>query len=114
MKATELVQRALDLSPSHKDALQLLARIKRVQELRALGNEHYNAGRVSEALPKFTKGLEHVGESESEGMGGLIRANLLLNHALSFYRVRGSHLSLITILDKPKIILVEEIRGSSE
>ncbi|KZS94875.1 DnaJ-domain-containing protein [Sistotremastrum niveocremeum HHB9708] len=88
VKATGEVQRALELSPSHKDALQLLQRIKRVQELRSLGNEAYNTGRLLEAIQKFTEGLGPIGESESEGMGGIIRANLLLNRALSLYRLK--------------------------
>ncbi|PPQ88738.1 hypothetical protein CVT25_008545 [Psilocybe cyanescens] len=81
------VTTALRLDPGHEPAQKLRKRVKDVERLKEEGNVAFKAGRLAEALEKYSECLERIGESEEEGKGGQIRATLLSNRATTLLKL---------------------------
>lgn len=87
MSALQHVSSALRLDPSYVPAQRLRKRIKDVDRLKEEGNIAFKAGRLQDAIDKYSEALERVGEKEDEGKGGHIRAMLLSNRATTLVKL---------------------------
>ncbi|KAF9068374.1 hypothetical protein BDP27DRAFT_1327241 [Rhodocollybia butyracea] len=81
------VQSALRYDPSYLPAQQLRKRVKDIERLKDEGNIAFKAGRLEEAVEKYTEALERIGEEEEEAKGGPIRATLLSNRATTLVKL---------------------------
>ncbi|KAJ3500462.1 hypothetical protein NLJ89_g9785 [Agrocybe chaxingu] len=86
-QALQHVTSALRLDPGHEPAQKLRKRVKDVEKLKEDGNVAFKAGRLQEAVEKYTECLERIGEAEEEGKGGQIRATLLSNRATTLLKL---------------------------
>ncbi|KAL6297874.1 protein prenylyltransferase [Sparassis latifolia] len=86
-QALQHAQSALRLDPGHEPAQRLRKRIREVERLKEEGNVAFKAGRLEEALKKYTETLDRIGSSEEEGKGGQIRAMLLSNRATTLVKL---------------------------
>ncbi|KAI8990397.1 hypothetical protein BD414DRAFT_299017 [Trametes punicea] len=86
-QATQHVQSALRLDPSHEAALKLRRRIKDVERFKEEGNTAFKTGKLQEAVDKYASALERIGTDEREGGGGQIRAMLLSNRATTLVKL---------------------------
>ncbi|KAG7450755.1 TPR-like protein [Guyanagaster necrorhizus] len=91
------VQGALRLDPSYGPAQQLRKRVKDVERLKEEGNVAFKAGRLTEAVEKYSETLERIGASEDEGKGGQIRATLLSNKATTLVKLERYDEALVDI-----------------
>ncbi|KAJ3783348.1 hypothetical protein GGU10DRAFT_361198 [Lentinula aff. detonsa] len=87
-QALQHVQSALRLDPSHLPAQQLRKRVKDIERLKNEGNIAFKAGKLQEAVDKYTETLECIGEAELEAKGGQIRATLLSNRATTLVKLQ--------------------------
>ncbi|GAV99525.1 protein prenylyltransferase [Lentinula edodes] len=87
-QALQHVQSALRLDPSHLPAQQLRKRVKDIERLKDEGNIAFKAGKLQEAVAKYTDTLERIGEEETEAKGGQIRATLLSNRATTLVKLQ--------------------------
>jgi len=58
-----------------------------VERLKEEGNTAFKAGKLNEAVDKYTEALDRVGEAAEEGGGGQIRATLLSNRATTLLKL---------------------------
>jgi tetratricopeptide (TPR) repeat protein len=57
-KARMTLKHALDLDPNDSDEIKIaIRRIRQSKELKVEASEHFNAGRISQAIDTFTKCL---------------------------------------------------------
>ncbi|KAJ3774617.1 hypothetical protein FB446DRAFT_639492 [Lentinula raphanica] len=87
-QALQHVQSALRLDPSHSASQQLRKRVKDIERLKEEGNVAFKAGKLQEAVDKYTETLERIGEEEVEAKGGQIRATLLSNRATTLVKLQ--------------------------
>ena len=66
-KAVQHAQHALRLDPDNKPARQLLKRARGVERIKEEGNTFFKAGRLGEAVERYSEALEVIGEKVSEG-----------------------------------------------
>lgn len=90
--ALQHVQQALAYDPEHTRARKLMRRIKDVERIKEEGNVAFKAGRLGEAVGKYTDALGVVEAREEEAKGGSIRATLLSNRATALLKVCVSRL----------------------
>ncbi|KAF7789780.1 hypothetical protein EIP86_000726 [Pleurotus ostreatoroseus] len=86
-QALQHVQSALRLDPGHEPAMRLRKRVKDVDRLKDEGNSAFKAGKLEEAIARYSESLERIGESDEEGKGGYIRAMLLSNRATTYLKM---------------------------
>ncbi|KIK50363.1 hypothetical protein GYMLUDRAFT_51265 [Collybiopsis luxurians FD-317 M1] len=86
-QALQHVQSALRFDPSHVPSQQLRKRVKDIERLKDEGNTAFKAGRLEEAVEKYSEALERIGEREEEAKGGQIRATLLSNRATTLVKL---------------------------
>ncbi|KAI0796257.1 protein prenylyltransferase [Irpex lacteus] len=89
-QALKHVVSALQLDPGHEPAMRLRKRVKDVDRLKDEGNAAFKSGQLQIANEKYTEALERVGNEESEGKGGHMRAILLSNRATTLLKL-GLH-----------------------
>ncbi|KAH9929591.1 DnaJ-domain-containing protein [Epithele typhae] len=77
---------ALDLDSDNPTAKVLCNRVKSTLSLKVAGTDAFLGGRWLEAIESWTRALEHVGEGEREGRGGLVRSTLLFNRAVAYLK----------------------------
>ncbi|KAK0207969.1 hypothetical protein DFS33DRAFT_397101 [Desarmillaria ectypa] len=98
------VQGALRLDPSYGPAQQLRKRVKDVERLKEEGNVAFKAGRLTEAVEKYSETLERIGASEEEGKGGQIRATLLSNRATTLVKLKRYDEALVDIEESLELV----------
>lgn len=86
-QALQNVQSALRFDPSYAPAQLLRKRIKDIERLKDEGNTAFKAGKLQEAVDKYTETLERIGEKDEEAKGGQLRATLLSNRATTLIKV---------------------------
>ncbi|KAF8336009.1 hypothetical protein F5887DRAFT_988267 [Amanita rubescens] len=86
-QALQHAQSALRLDPGCEPAQKLRKRVKDVERLKEEGNTAFKAGKLNEAVDKYTEALDRVGEAAEEGGGGQIRATLLSNRATTLLKL---------------------------
>ncbi|GAB1518568.1 hypothetical protein RhiTH_001630 [Rhizoctonia solani] len=87
-KAIQHAQQALRLDPDCTPARQLLRRAKEVERVKEEGNTFFKAGRLGEAVERYGEALEVIGQAQSEGGGGHLRAILLSNRATAQFKLK--------------------------
>ena len=85
--ALQHVQQALAYDPDHTRARKLMRRIKDVERTKEEGNAFFKAGRLVQAVEKYTEALGVIEAREEEGRGGSVRATLLSNRATALLKV---------------------------
>lgn len=85
--ALQHVQQALAYDPDHTRARKLMRRIKDVERVKEEGNTCFKAGRLIQAVEKYTEALGIIEARAEEGGGGCIRATLLSNRATASLKV---------------------------
>ncbi|KAH9916539.1 uncharacterized protein B0H18DRAFT_1215066 [Fomitopsis serialis] len=80
-EALNQINAALKLDPDNGEAKTARSRFKTVMKFKKDGNSRFKAGDSSGAIEKWTSALNLVAEKEEEGLGGRIRAILLLNRS---------------------------------
>ncbi|KIP06165.1 hypothetical protein PHLGIDRAFT_73132 [Phlebiopsis gigantea 11061_1 CR5-6] len=93
-QALQHAQSALRLDPGHEPAMRLRKRVRDVDRLKDEGNAAFKAGRLDEATAKYGEALEKIGQDDTEGKGGHIRAMLLSNRATTLLKVSSNVSSL--------------------
>ncbi|KAH9942882.1 DnaJ-domain-containing protein [Amylocystis lapponica] len=86
-EALDQLLTAIRLDPDGDGAKALRSRIRDVKHLKAEGIASFGREEWEDALEQWSKALQVVGENESEGHGGLIRATLLLNRATAYLKL---------------------------
>ncbi|KAG6860002.1 hypothetical protein C0995_000644 [Termitomyces sp. Mi166 len=94
-QATQHVNSALRLDPSHEAARRLRIRVKDVERLKEEGNVAFKSGKYEDAIAKYSEALDRVGEAEEEGGGGQIRATLLSNRATTLLKLKRHEEALV-------------------
>ncbi|KAJ1306487.1 hypothetical protein OPQ81_007490 [Rhizoctonia solani] len=87
-KAIQHAQHALRMDPDCTPARQLLRRAREVERLKEEGNTFFKAGRLGEAVERYGEALEVIGQVQSEGGGGHLRAVLLSNRATAQFKLK--------------------------
>ncbi|KAF8329361.1 DnaJ-domain-containing protein [Cantharellus anzutake] len=95
--AIKHVQSALRYDPEYSRARLLLRRAREIESLKEEGNVAFKAGRLAEAIEKYTNTLEAIGERPEEGEGGQLRALVLGNRATAFYKAEKYQEALIDV-----------------
>ena len=84
--AIKHVQSALRYDPEFSRARLLLRRAREIEGLKDEGNAAFKAGRLDEAISKYSETLEAIGQRPEEGEGGQLRALVLSNRATALYK----------------------------
>jgi tetratricopeptide (TPR) repeat protein len=71
-KAVQYAQRALGFYPDHAPARELLRRVREVRHIKEEGNTYFNARRFGEAVERYDKALDVVGEHLNEGAWAVV------------------------------------------
>ena len=84
--AIKHAQSALRYDPEYSPARLLLRRAREIETLKEEGNAAFKAGRLDEAISKYTETLQAIGQRPEEGEGGQLRALVLSNRATALFK----------------------------
>ncbi|KAG8871682.1 hypothetical protein FRB98_000615 [Tulasnella sp. 332] len=90
---------ALDLDCENPLAANMLRRAKDIETIKEEGNQAFRSGKYPEAVQKYGDTLEIIGNDDTEGGGGHLRAVLLANRATALLKMERHARALADIVE---------------